>query len=142
MPTVFPKQGEPQHEFYLVDVKGKVLGRAAARIAHYLRGKEKVNFTPNADMGNFVIVVNAKDVMIKGAKWEREFYAKHTNYPSGLKIKSLRQMFEKDPTRVFYLAVKGMMPKNALGDKLLKRLRVYPDEKHEHEAQKPSPLTI
>lgn len=142
MTTIFPKKGELKPTWYLIDVKGKVLGRAAARVAYYLHGKERLNFTPNCDMQNFIVVINAKDIIIKGSKFENKFYAKHTNYPSGLKIKSLRQVFEKDPAKVFKTAVQGMLPKNVLGKNLLRKLHVYSESKHEHEAQQPIPLEI
>lgn len=142
MSTHFPKHDEAQHHTYLVDVKGMVLGRAAARVAFYLRGKERVDFTPNVNMGNLMIIVNAASIVIKGDKWESKFYAHHTGFPNGLKKKSLKQVFEKDPSKVFFQAVKGMMPKNIMGNDLLKKLKVYNDDKHPHDGQKPMPLEI
>lgn len=142
--TYFPtgkKKREPK--WWLVDAKGKVLGRLASRIAPILCGKENPAYTPHHDMGDYVVVINAQKLVMRGnEKMEQKFYAKHTGYPSGLKIKTARQVFEKHPERLLLTAVSGMMPKTRLGENMLKKLRVYSDVNHPHTAQKLESLNI
>ena len=136
------KKEEIEKKWYVVDAKGKTLGRLASRIAHVLMGKHKPEYTPHVDTGDYVIVVNADKVVLTGKKLDQKLYYRHSGYPGGLKIISARQMLQKHPERVIYLAVKRMLPKTALGRKMLKKLKVYASPDHPHSAQKPEPLEI
>ncbi|HEX2867190.1 MAG TPA: 50S ribosomal protein L13 [Ignavibacteriales bacterium] len=129
-------------KWYVVDAKDQVLGRLAARIARVIRGKEKAIFTPNADTGDFVVVVNADQVRMTGKRELQKTYFHHSGYPGGGKIRSFDELVQKDPEFVIQHAVKGMLPKNRLGKKLIKKLKVYAGEKHPHEAQKPETLSL
>ncbi len=142
--TYFPKSTEKHPaNFWLVDAKDKVLGRLAARIARLLCGKDNPLYTPDRDMGDHVIVVNARELSMRGNnKLLQAFVATHSGYPSGLRIRTAKEIQEKHPERLLYLAVSGMMPKTRLGQKMLKKLRVYPDAAHPHEAQKLKPLDL
>ena len=136
------KKEEIEKKWYIVDAKGKTLGRLASRIACVLMGKHKPEYTPHVDTGDYVIVVNADKVVLTGKKLDQKLYYRHSGYPGGLKIISARQMLQKHPERVIYLAVKRMLPKTALGRKMLKKLKVYASPDHPHSAQKPEPLEI
>jgi len=136
------KKEEIEKKWYVVDAKGKTLGRLASRIAHVLMGKHKPEYTPHVDTGDYVIVVNADKVVLTGKKLDQKLYYRHSGYPGGLKIISARQMLQKHPERVIYLAVKRMLPKTALGRKMLKKLKVYASPDHPHSAQTPEPLEI
>jgi large subunit ribosomal protein L13 len=140
--TYFPSKGEIKFKWYTVDADGQVLGRIATHVADLLRGKHRPDFTPFLDLGDHVIVVNAAKVRITGNKLEQKFYRHYTGYPGGLSETSLRRMFEKKPERVIREAVIGMLPKNPLGKALAKKLLIYVDDKHPHEAQKPEPHRI
>ncbi len=129
-------------EWYLVDAKNKTLGRLASEIAKILRGKHKPYYQPDVDCGDFVIVINAKDVRVTGNKLEDKKYQFHSNYPGGLKEKTLRWMLENKPEEVITLAVKRMLPKNRLGHRMLKRLKVYSGNEHSHQAQQPKILEV
>ena len=142
MGTYFPSKGETKFKWYTVDADGQVLGRIATHIADLLRGKHRPDFTPFLDLGDHVIVVNAAKVRITGNKLEQKFYRHYTGYPGGLSETSLRRMFEKKPERVIREAVIGMLPKNPLGKALAKKLLIYVDDKHPHEAQKPEPVRL
>jgi large subunit ribosomal protein L13 len=131
-----------QREWYIVDADGKILGRMASEIAKVLRGKNKAIFTPNADTGDFVIVINAKGVRLSGHKMDDKVYYRHTNYPGGIRSRTAASLLEDKPEDLVHLAVKGMLPKNRLGRKLAAKLKVYAGAKHPHEAQKPKPLAI
>ena len=126
----------------VVDASGQTLGRLATRIAHVLRGKDQPTFTPNVDDGAGVIVINAAQVRVTGRKLEQKIYARHSGYPGGLKTTRLDEMLDRRPDRVIRLAVKGMLPKNSLGRRALKRLRVYAGPEHRHEAQRPQTLEV
>lgn len=126
----------------IVDAAGQTLGRLASGIAHVLRGKDRPDFRPNVDSGPGVIVVNAKSVRITGRKLEQKYYARHSGYPGGLRMTRLDVMLEKHPDRVIKFAVRGMLPKSALGRKALKRLRVYAGSEHQHEAQRPEAIEV
>ncbi len=126
----------------MVDAEGKVLGRLASQIAKVLRGKHVPTFTPHVDMGFGVIVVNAEKIRVTGKKLDDKMYYRHSGYIGGLKVRSLRQMLERNPERVITHAVWGMLPKNRLGRKLFRRLKVYAGPDHPHKAQKPEPLEI
>jgi large subunit ribosomal protein L13 len=131
-----------QRLWYIVDAEGKVLGRMASEIAKVLRGKNKPIFTPNADTGDFVIVVNAKRVRLSGHKLDDKIYYRHTEYPGGIRTRTAASLLEDKPEEMIRLAVKGMLPKTRLGRKLAAKLKVYPGAEHPHEAQKPQPLAI
>jgi large subunit ribosomal protein L13 len=131
-----------QREWYIVDADGKILGRMASEIAKVLRGKNKAIFTPNADTGDFVIVINAKGVRLSGHKLDDKVYYRHSNYPGGIHSRTAASLLEDKPEDLIHLAVKGMLPKNRLGRKLATKLKVYAGAEHPHEAQKPKPLAV
>ena len=131
-----------QRRWYVIDAQGKVLGRMATEIAKVLRGKHKPTFTPNQDIGDFVIVVNARSVKLTGTKLEQKVYFRHTEYPGGIRERTAAQMLEKKPEDLIRLAVKGMLPKNRLSRKLVTKLKVYAGPEHPHDAQKPQPLAL
>ena len=137
MGTPMAKEGEVTKKWHLVDANGKTLGRLASRIAILLRGKHKPIFTPHMDAGDFVIVVNADKVALTGNKWKDKLYIHHSGYPGGLKSMSAEKVREKKPERLITMAVQGMLPKNKLGRRLLKKLKVYSGEAHPHQAQQP-----
>ena len=138
--TTILKEGEFEKNWYLVDASGKTLGRLATRIATVLRGKHKPGFSPHMDIGDFIVVVNASKIHVTGNKREDKQYWSHTGYPGGLKLASFKQKMEKDPTFAVTNAVKGMLPHNKLGRRLLKKLKVYGGTEHPHKAQQPEPL--
>jgi len=142
MKTESIKSSEIVRNWYLVDASDKTLGRLASNIAQVLRGKNKVNFTPHMDMSDFIVVINAEKVILTGNKEDSKEYWRHTGYPGGQKTVSYKQMLDKHPDRVINNAVKGMLPHNKLGRKLLKHLKVYKGENHPHKAQNPQELTI
>jgi len=142
MQTYMPKKEEIVRKWYLVDAKDKILGRLATKIARILSGKDKPIYTPHIDTGDFVIVVNARKVRVTGRKEEGKIYYHHSGYPGGLKKETLAELREKKPEEIIRRAVKGMLPKNRLGRKMLKRLKVYPDEDHPHQAQNPEPISL
>ena len=142
MKTESIKSSEIVRNWYLVDAKDKTLGRLASGIAQILRGKNKVNFTPHMDMSDFIVVINADKVILTGNKENSKEYWRHTGYPGGQKTVSYKKMLEIYPDRVISNAVKGMLPHNKLGRKLLKHLKVYRGDNHPHEAQNPEKLTI
>jgi large subunit ribosomal protein L13 len=133
-------KGEVPRQWYVVDARGKVLGRLASRIAMVLRGKTKPVFTPHMDTGDFVIVVNAAGVRLTGRKLDDKLYYRHSGYPGGLKTISARHLLQRKPEEVLRHAVRGMLPKNSLGRHLLKKLKVYAGGEHPHQAQQPVPL--
>ncbi|GAB4438526.1 MAG: 50S ribosomal protein L13 [Anaerolineae bacterium] len=138
--TYVTKPNEIERDWYVVDAAGMTLGRLATRIAAVLRGKHKPTFTPNLDTGDFVIVVNAEKIHVTGNKLDDKMYHRHSGYPSGLTSITLRRQLEKYPDRVIQQAVKGMLPQNRLGRKMLKKLKVYAGPEHPHQAQQPKPL--
>ena len=142
MNTYFPHKGEIREKWYSVDAQGQVLGRLATRVASLLRGKEREQFTPFLDCGDHVIVLNAAKIRITGNKMEQKFYRHYTGYPGGLSSTSLRRMFEKKPERIIREAVVGMLPKSRLGKAMAKKLLVYADDRHPHQAQKPEPMAF
>ena len=142
MKTYSVKAGEIERRWFVVDARGKVLGRLATEIARVLRGKHKPIYTPHLDTGDFVVVVNAEKVELTGRKADQKTYFRHTGYMGGEKFIPFRRMLEKHPERVIELAVKGMLPKNALGKQMQKKLRVYAGAEHPHQAQQPEPLNI
>lgn len=141
MATYMAKKREIQRKWHLIDANGKTLGRLASRVATLLRGKHKPTFTPHVDTGDFVVVVNAGKVALTGKKWKEKLYIHHSGYPGGLKSISAEKLKEKKPRRLITMAVQGMLPKNKLGRKLLKKLKVYDGEAHPHQAQQPEVLS-
>jgi len=138
MKTFTARKGEVPRNWYLVDAQGKVLGRLASRIAMVLRGKTKPVFTPHMDTGDFVVVVNAAQVQLTGRKLDNKIYYRHSGYIGGLKEISARRQLQKKPEEVLRHAVRGMLPKNSLGRKLLKKLKIYAGAAHPHQAQQPA----
>ncbi len=126
--------------WYIVDAEGKTLGRIASLVAHAIRGKNKPTFSPHMDMGDFVIVVNAEKVVLTGKKETQKFYYRHSGYPGGFRKTSVRDTRRRHPTRIVEAAVRGMLPKNALGEQQLKKLKVYAGPTHPHASQQPRPL--
>ena len=134
--------GEAQREWFVVDATGQTLGRLASKIAMVLRGKHKPTYTPNVDMGDFVIVLNAGAVQLTGTKPDKKLYIHHTLFPGGIKTKLAKQVLATDPERAIYEAVWGMMPKGPLGRRVIKKLKIYKTDKHDHAAQKPRVLEV
>lgn len=135
--TYSAKDSDVQKKWYLVNAKGQVLGRVASQVARLLRGKHKPQFTPHVDTGDFVVVINASKVKVTGRRVGLKEYIHYTGYPGGLVIQSFEELLEKKPEFVFEHAVKGMLPHNRLGRRILKKLKVYATNEHPHEAQKP-----
>ena len=142
MKTYIPKLSEIDKKWYVIDVDGKILGRQAGKIARILMGKNKPMYTPHMDTGDFVIVVNAEKVVLTGKKVFQKEYFHYTGYPGGLKSTPFQRMIANKPEHLFREAVRGMLPKNRLGRKMLKKLFVYRGGKHPHQAQKPAPLEV
>ncbi|GAA5345896.1 50S ribosomal protein L13 [Planifilum fimeticola] len=135
--TYMAKPGEVERKWYVVDAKGKTLGRLASEVAALLRGKHKPQFTPHVDTGDFVIVINAKDVQLTGKKLSNKIYYRHSGWPGGLKMTTAADMRNTRPERMIELAVKGMLPKTSLGRRQLRKLKVYAGPEHPHQAQQP-----
>jgi len=142
MKTFVAKEEDVAKKWYVVDAKDKVLGRLATQIAMRLRGKHKPIFTPHADTGDFVVVLNADKVALTGKKWGKKIYYHHTGYVGGLKEITAEKLLEKKPEDLLRFAVKGMLPKNSLGRRQLKKLKIYVGTDHPHEAQQPEVLEI
>jgi large subunit ribosomal protein L13 len=140
MKTVFANRETADRKWVVIDVKDQVLGRASTTIASVLRGKHKPTFTPNAECGDFVVVINADHVKLTGKKWADKIYRHHTMFPGGLKEFTAQQAVERHPTRLVEDAVRRMLPRTALGRAMMKNLKVYAGEKHPHAAQKPAPM--
>lgn len=140
--TISANKESAQKEWVLVDATGLSLGRLASGVAKLARGKHKTNFTPHADCGDNVIVVNADKIELTGKKWDEKLYIRHTNYPGGQRSLTARQLFDKDPIRLIEKAVKGMLPKNKLGAQILSNVYVYSGEEHNQQAQKPKSIDI
>ncbi|WP_341266847.1 50S ribosomal protein L13 [Candidatus Phytoplasma fraxini] len=129
-------------KWFLIDVKDKVLGRCATKIASILKGKSKINYTPHIDNGDYVAVINASKVKLTGDKWKKKIYYRHSGYPGGLSKINATEMMKKFPIRVVEKAVFGMLPHTKLGNQMRKKLFVYPNESHRHESQKPQILEV
>tara|TARA_Y100001936_G_scaffold61983_2_gene60980 strand:- start:839 stop:1267 length:429 start_codon:yes stop_codon:yes gene_type:complete len=136
------KKDEIKRDWFIVDAKDKTLGRLASEIAQIIRGKKKPFYTPNMDMGDFVVVINADKVFLTGDKEKQKKYFKHSGYPGGDKEISLSKLRESKPEQIIFNAVKGMLPHNRLGRKLLKHLKVYSGSEHPHASQQPKPYNI
>lgn len=137
--TYSAKQGEAENRWLLIDARGLVLGRVAADVAAVLRGKHKPQFTPHVDTGDYVVVVNAADLQLTGGKATRTIRYRHSGWPGGLKSERYGALLRRNPVRAFREAVRGMLPHNSLGRKMLRKLKVYADGEHPHEAQQPVP---
>lgn len=142
MKTFVAKEREVDRKWYLVDAEDKILGRLATQIATRLRGKHKPEFTPHADTGDFIVVVNAEKIALSGKKWDKKIYYRHSGYIGGLKEITARKLLEKKPEDVLRFAVRGMLPKNSLGRRQLKKLKIYVGPDNPHEAQQLEALEI
>ncbi len=140
MKTISAKEAEIQRDWYVIDAQGQTLGRLATRTATILRGKHKPLYTPHVDCGDYVIIINAEKVHATGQKMSQKKYYRHSGYPGGIKEISLRDQLQKFPERVLEAAVRGMLPKNRLGRRMFKKLKVYPGPNHPHEAQQPKSM--
>jgi large subunit ribosomal protein L13 len=142
MKSYMARPHEVERRWYLVDAEGQTLGRLATQIARLLRGKNKPQYTPHVDTGDFVVVVNAEKVVVTGKKAEQKVYYRHTGYPGGLKETSYEVMMERKPTEILRKAVRGMMPRTRLGRQQLRKLKIYAGPEHPHEAQDPQPYEV
>jgi len=140
MKTYMAKPAEVERKWYVVDATDMVLGRLASQVAMVLRGKNKPTFTPNVDTGDYVIIINADKVRLTGKKLEKKYYRYHTGYIGGLKEVQYKKLMAEKPEFVVYKAVKGMLPKNAIGRTMIKKLHVYAGNEHNHQAQQPIEL--
>ena len=136
------KPGEIAREWYVVDAEGQTLGRLATQIADTLRGKNKPQYTPHVDTGDFVVVVNCEKIHVTGQKLDKKIYYRHSGFPGGLRERTLREQLERRPTEVLRKAVKGMLPRNRLGRQQLRKLKIYAGPQHPHEAQKPKQMEV
>lgn len=139
-PTPMIKPTDAEQAWFVVDATDQPVGRLASRIAAVIRGKNKAHFAPHWDLGDFVVVINAEKVHFTGRKWEQKRYYSHSMYPGNLKERTAGSVLKRHPERILESAVKGMLPKNRLGRKLLKKVKVYPGPNHPHVAQNPQPL--
>jgi len=142
MKTYQAKKEELEHQWYLVNAEGRVLGRLASAVAKILKGKHKPTYTPHLDTGDFIVVVNAEKVTLTGKKLKHKIYYHHSGYPGGIKAVSAEKLLAKKPAEMIRMAVKGMLPKNSLGRQMLRKLKVYAGPNHPHGAQKPIPLEL
>ena len=140
--TYIPKKKDIEQKWFLIDAKGQVLGRLAARVASILRGKHKVIFTPHMDTGDGVIVINADKIIVTGKKLKTKVYKRFSGYPGGLHTRTLEEMMRTKPEEVIMHAVRGMLPKGPLGRDTIKKLKVYTGEKHDQSAQKPELIKL
>lgn len=140
--TYSAKQSDIEGKWFVVDAEGAVLGRLASSIAARLRGKHNPLFTPHVDSGDWIVVVNADKIVLTGKKWEKKKYYRHSGYIGSLKTITAQKLLEKRPEDLIRFAVKGMLPKNRLGRKLLTKLKVYAGDEHPHEAQQPEVLAL
>ena len=138
--THIVKTSDIEREWFVVDADGQTLGRLASNVARILRGKHKAIYTPHLDVGDYVIVVNAEKIAVTGNKMDDKIYYRHTGYPGGLRSATLRQQLARHPTFAIAAAIKGMLPKNRLGRRILRKLKVYAGPGHPHQAQQPKPL--
>jgi len=140
--TISANKETANKEWILIDAENQVLGRMASVAAKFLRGKYKANFTPHADTGDYVVIINADKIRLTGNKWDQKEYVRHTGYPGGQRITSAKQMMAKKPAAMVEKAIKGMLPKNKLGSQLFRNLHVYAGPEHEHQAQKPKQINL
>ena len=137
MKTYMANNQTVERKWYVIDAKGQRLGRLSTEVATLLRGKHKPTFTPHVDCGDYVIIINAKQIELTGKKWDQKKYYTHSQYPGGLTTTDAKTMNKRHPERIIELAVKGMLPKGRLGRQMVKKLFVYAEEAHTHQAQKP-----
>ena len=142
MRTWTAKPNEVERKWWVVDASGQTLGRLATQIAQTLRGKDKPQYTPHVDTGDFVVVLNSDKIAIKGRKASQKMYYRHTGYFGGLKETTYKDMLEKNPTFIIENAVKGMLPKNKLSEQIIKKLKVYAGSEHPHDAQNPQLMNV
>ena len=142
MKTYSAKADDIHHDWFVVDAENLTLGRLATEIAHRLRGKHKPEYTPHMDTGDYIVVINAKDVRVSGNKQKDKMYHHHTGYPGGIESINFEKLIQKKPERVIEKAVKGMLPKGPLGREMFRKLKVYADDQHQHAAQQPQVLEI
>ncbi len=142
MKTWNAKPGAVERRWFVVDAEGQTLGRLATQIAETLRGKNKPEYTPHVDTGDFVVVVNAEKIHVTGQKLDQKIYYRHSGYPGGLRQRTLREQLDRRPTEVIRKAVKGMLPRNRLARAQLGKLKVYAGPEHPHAAQSPEPLEV
>ena len=142
MKTFSAKPETVKRDWFVVDASGKTLGRLATEIAHRLRGKHKPEYTPHVDTGDYIVVVNAEKIQVTGKKATDKMYHRHTGYPGGLKSVSFEKLIDHKPEQVIELAVKGMLPKGALGSAMFKKMKVYAGTEHPHAAQQPQELKL
>ncbi len=142
MSTYMAKPAEVERKWFIIDAEEKPLGRLASKIAQVLRGKHKPVYTPHVDTGDYVIVINAEKVKLTGNKWQQKKYYKHSNYPGGIKEITYEKLVQKKPEFIIEKAVKGMLPHNTLGNKMLKKIKVYAGNEHPHQAQQPKKLEL
>ena len=142
MRTFMLRKEDVRRDWYVVDAAGKTLGRLASEIAKRLMGKHKPIYTPHVDTGDYIIVVNAEKIKLTGKKWDKKLYYRHSGYMGGLKVFTARKLWERKPEALIQLAVKRMLPKNRLGRKMFKKLKVYAGPNHPHQAQQPAKLEI
>ena len=137
MKTTALRSQDIEQKWYRIDCSEKTLGRLSVRVANILRGKTKPEYTPNADVGDFVILINAKNIKVTGSKTDDKVYYSHSGYPGGIKQINFKNLLEKDPEKVLRNSIKGMLPKNRLNRQIIKKLKIYADDTHPHEAQNP-----
>jgi len=142
MKTYTAKPSDIRRNWYIVDASGKTLGRLATEVASRLRGKHKPEYTPHMDTGDYIVVINAKEIRVTGNKAKDKLYYRHSQYPGGIKVTNFEKLIEEKPEFIIEKAVKGMLPKGPLGRLMFRKLRVYPDANHNHTAQQPKPLKI
>ncbi len=142
MKTFSATPADIKRDWFVVDATGKTLGRLATTIASRLRGKHKAEYTPHIDMGDYIIVINAKYIHVSGKKRTDKLYHHHTGFPGGIKSTSFEKLIAQKPEKIIEIAVKGMLPKGPLGRDMFRKLKVYPDTKHQHAAQQPQILEI
>ncbi len=140
--TYVPSEMHAERSWWLVDAEGQTLGRLASRVAQILRGKHQPAFSPHLDLGDHVVIVNARRVAVTGDKLEQKMYYRHSGYPGGLREENLARVLGRDPERVIQEAVRGMLPHNRLGRRMLKKLKVYGGPDHPHHGQSPRPLDL
>jgi len=141
MKTTALRSQDIEQKWYLIDCSEKTLGRLSVRVANILRGKTKPEYTPNADVGDFVILINAKNIKVTGSKTDDKVYYSHSGYPGGIKQINFKNLLEKDPEKVLRNSIKGMLPKNRLNRQIIKKLKIYADDIHPHEAQNPEVIS-
>lgn len=142
MKTFVAKPAEVEHKWFVVDAEGKTLGRLATQVATILRGKHKPIYTPHVDCGDYVIIVNAEKIEVTGKKRSEKLYRWHTGFPGGLKQRTFEEMLAKQPEKILYQAIKGMLPHNALGAQMINKLKIFVGPEHTHAAQKPENLEL